>query len=127
MTLGELALVIAAIILVSIILYMSGALVSRDWSVSKSYILRVLVAAIIAVLVIPVFRDAAGEFRLDDLGLLLAFVLLIIAVRFLIVDELTVADDWLASIVIALVAVVLIYIVDKVANELFDIRLLVLF
>ncbi len=127
MTLGELALVIAAILLVSIILYMSGALVSRDWSVSRTYILRVLVTAIIAVLIIPVFREAAGEFRLGDLGLLLAFVFLIIAVRFLIVDELTVADDWLASIVIALIAVVLIYIVDKVAHELFDIRLLVLF
>jgi hypothetical protein len=127
MTLGELALILAAIILVSIILYASGALVSRDWSVSNSYILRVLVTAIIAVLIIPIFRDAAGEFRMDELGLLIAFVLLIIAIRFLIVDELTVADDWLASIVIALVAVVLIYVVDKVADEIFDIRLLAMF
>ncbi len=100
---------------------------SRDWSVSNSYILRVLVTAIIAVLIIPIFRDAAGEFRMDELGLLIAFVLLIIAIRFLIVDELTVADDWLASIVIALVAVVLIYVVDKVADEIFDIRLLAMF
>jgi peptidoglycan/LPS O-acetylase OafA/YrhL len=127
MTLGELALILAAIVLVSIILYASGALVSRDWSVSNSYILRVLVTAIIAVLIIPIFRDAAGEFRMDELGLLVAFVLLIIAIRFLIVDELTVADDWLASIVIALVAVVLIYVVDKVADEIFDIRLLAMF
>jgi len=127
MTLGELALILAAIILVSIILYVSGALVSRDWSVSNSYILRVLVTAIIAVLIIPIFRDAAGEFRMDELGLLIAFVLLIIAIRFLIVDELTVADDWLASIVIALVAVVLIYVVDLVADEIFDIRLLAMF
>jgi len=127
MTLGEFALILAAIILVSIILYVSGALVSRDWSVSNSYILRVLVTAIIAVLIIPIFRDAAGEFRMDELGLLIAFVLLIIAIRFLIVDELTVADDWLASIVIALVAVVLIYVVDMVADELFDIRLLSMF
>lgn len=127
MTLGEFVLVLAAIILVSIILYVSGALVSRDWSVSNSYILRVLVTAIIAVLIIPIFRDVAGEFRMDELGLLIAFVLLIIAIRFLIVDELTVAEDWLASIVIALVAVVLIYVVDMVADELFDVRLLAMF
>jgi hypothetical protein len=127
MDLAELALVILAIILVTVILYVSGALVSRDWSASNTYILRVLVAAIIAVLVIPIFREAAGEFRLDDLGLLLAFVLLIIAIRFLVVDELTVADDWLASIVIALIAVVMIYVVDKVADEIFDIRLLAMF
>lgn len=127
MTLEEILLVLAAIILVSIILYVSGALVSRDWSASNAYMLRVLVAAIIAVIIIPIFRDAAGEFRMDDLGLLLAFVLLVIAIRFLIVDELTVADDWLASIVIALVAVVLIYVVDLVADEIFDVRLLAMF
>lgn len=127
MDLAELALVILAVILVAVILYISGAIVSRDWSASSTYILRVLVAAIIAVVVIPVFREAAGEFKLDDLGLLLAFVLLIIAIRFLVVDELTVADDWLASIVIALIAVALIYIFDKVADELFDIRLLAMF
>lgn len=127
MTLGEIALVLLAIILVSIILYVSGALVSRDWSASNAYFLKVIVTAIIAVVIIPIFRDAAGEFRLDDLGLLLAFVILIVAIRFLIVDELTVADDWLSSIVIALIAVVLIYVVDKVANELFDVRLLAMF
>lgn len=127
MTLTELALLLLAIVLVSIILYISGGLVSRDWSVTNTYLLRVFVAAIIAVLIIPVFREAAGEFRLGDLGLLLAFVILIVAVRFLVVDELTVADDWLASIVIALIAVVLIYVVDKLADQLFDVRLLTIF
>jgi hypothetical protein len=110
-----------------LILYVSGAIVSRDWSATGTYILRILVVAIVAVIVIPVFRDAAGEFDLGDLGLLLAFVLLVIAIRFLIVDELTVSDEWLASIVIALIAVILIYAVDRVADELFDVRLLALF
>jgi len=127
MTLGELALLLVAILLVAIILYVSGALVSRDWSVTNTYLLRVLVTAVIAVIIIPVFQEAAGEFRLGDLGLLMAFVILIVTIRFLIVDELTVADDWLASIVIALIAVVLIYVVDKFADELFDIRLLGVF
>ncbi len=127
MTLTELALLVLAIVLVSMILYISGGLVSRDWSVTNTYVLRILVAAIIAVLIIPIFREVAGEFRLGDLGLLLAFVVLIISVRFLIVDELTVADDWLASIVIALIAVVLIYVVDRLADNLFDIRLLTIF
>lgn len=127
MSIGELILLIAAIVLVTLILYVSGAIVSRDWSVAGTYLLRILVVAIIAVIVIPVFRDAAGEFHLGDLGLLLAFVLLVIAIRFLIVDELTVSDEWLASIVIALIAVILIYVVDRVADEVFDVRLLALF
>ena len=127
MSVGEFLLLIASIALVTLILYVSGAIVSRDWSATGTYILRVLVVAIIAVIVIPVFRDAAGEFHLGDLGLLLAFVLLIIAIKFLIVDELTVSDEWLASIVIALIAVILIYVVDRVADELFEVRLLALF
>ncbi len=127
MSIGEFILLIAAIVLVTLILYVSGAIVSRDWSVAGTYLLRILVVAIIAVIVIPVFRDAAGEFHLGDLGLLLAFVLLVIAIRFLIVDELTVSDEWLASIVIALIAVILIYVVDRVADEVFDVRLLALF
>lgn len=127
MSIGEFILLIAAIALVTLILYVSGSIVSRDWSATGTYILRILVVAIIAVIVIPVFRDAAGEFHLGDLGLLLAFVLLVIAIRFLIVDELTVSDEWLASIVIALIAVILIYVVDRVADEVFDVRLLALF
>jgi hypothetical protein len=43
------------------------------------------------------------------------------------VDELTVNDEWLAAIVIALVGVVLIYIVDAAADALLDTRLLSLF
>jgi len=127
MTLEEFALLLIAIVLVAVILYISGALVSQDWTVDGSYFLRVIVTAVIAVIMIPLFRDMAGEFRMDDLGLLIAFVLLIISIRFLIVDELTVADDWLAALVIALVAVVLIYLVDRAAIELFDIRLLSMF
>lgn len=127
MSIEEFILLIAAILLVTLILYVSGAIVSRDWSAAGTYLLRILVVAIIAVIVIPVFRDAAGEFHLGDLGLLLAFVLLVIAIRFLIVDELTVSDEWLASIVIALIAVIMIYVVDRVADEVFDVRLLALF
>lgn len=127
MSIGELILLIVAIVLVTLILYVSGAIVGRDWSATGTYILRVLVVAVVAVIVIPVFRAAAGEFHLGDLGLLLAFVLLVVAIRYIIVDELTVTDEWLASIVIALFAVILIYFVDWVADELFDVRLLALF
>jgi len=127
MDLQELLLLVIAIILVAIIFYVSGALVSQDWSASGSYLLRVLVVAILAVIVIPVFRNAADEFGLRELGLLLAFVLLIVAVKFIIIDELSVSDDWLAAIVVSFIGVVLIYIVDEVANRLADIRLLTIF
>jgi peptidoglycan/LPS O-acetylase OafA/YrhL len=120
----QLALLVVAIVLAAIIFYISGALVSQDWSMTAAYALRILVVSLIAVVVIPVFRDAANQFGLGDLGLLFAFVLLIMIVRFVLIDELTVTDDWLAAIVLSLIAVVLIYIVDEVSRSIFDVNLL---
>lgn len=120
-------LLIAAIVLVAVIFYVSGALVSQDWSTSGSLILRILVVSLIAVFIIPAFRDAAASIDVGDLGLLVAFVLLVIVVRFILVEELAVAEEWLASIVISLIAVVLIYIVDEASRALFDLRLLEIF
>jgi hypothetical protein len=127
MSLEELALLLIAILLAAVIFYISGAIVGQDWSASGTYILRVLLVSVIAVVVIPVFRDAANQFDLGELGLLFAFVLLIIVIRFVLVDELTVNDDWLASIVIALIGVVLIYIVAELASHYSHIALLSIF
>jgi len=123
MDLAVLALLILGIILAAIIFYVSGAIVGQDWSASGSQILRILVVSLIAVLVIPVFRDVAAELGVGDLGLLFAFVLLVIAVRFILVEEMTVTDEWLAAIVLSLIAVVLIYIVDEASRSLFDVGL----
>ncbi len=120
-------MLVVAVALVTLIFYVSGALVSSEWSATGSYVLRLVLVAVIAVVVIPVFRDAANEFDLGDLGLLFGFVLLIFIVRFVIVEELTISDDWLASIVISLLGVVLIYIVDEVGRRLLDVELLALF
>ena len=127
MDLGQFVLLIIAIALVSIIFYISGAIVSGDWVVQAPYVLRIVIVSIFAVVAIPVFRNAMGEFDLGDLGLLFAFVLLILAVRFIMVIELTVSDEWLASIVISLIGVVLIYMVDEAAMHLADVQMLSLF
>jgi len=127
MNLEALIMLIVVIVLVALIFYVSGALVSQDWSTSGSLILRILVVTLIAVFVIPLFRNAASSIDVGDLGLLLAFVILVVVVRYVLVEELAVAEEWLASIVISLIAVVLIYIVDAVSRALLDLRLLEIF
>ena len=127
MNLEALILLIAAIVLVAVIFYVSGAMVSQDWSLGGSLVLRILVVSLIAVFIIPAFRDAAASIDVGDLGLLVAFVLLVVVVRFILVEELAVAEEWLASIVISLIAVVLIYIVDEASRAMFDLRLLEIF
>ena len=119
MDLEVLALLMLAILLAALIFYISGAVVGRDWSVSGSQVLRILVVSLAAVIVIPVFRTVAGDLGVGDLGLLFAFVILVVLVRFVLVDEMTVSDEWAASIVLSLIAVVLIYIVDESSKSFF--------
>lgn len=121
MDLEVLALLLLAILLASVIFYVSGALVGQDWSVSGSQILRILIVALVAVFVIPIFRNVAGELGAEELGLLFAFVVLVIVVRYVLVEEMTVSDEWLAAIVVSVIAVVMVYIVDEVSKSLFDV------
>jgi hypothetical protein len=120
MNIEVLALLLLAILLAALIFYISGALVGQDWSASGSQILRILVVSVIAVFVIPIFRSVTEELGFVDLGLLFAFVILIIAVRYVLVEDMTVSDEWLAAIVLSLIALVLIYVVDQVSIRLFD-------
>jgi len=121
MDLEVLALLLLAILLAFVIFYVSGAIVGQDWSVSGSQILRILIVALVAVFVIPIFRNVAGDLGAGDLGLLFAFVVLVVVVRYVLVEEMTVSDEWLAAIVVSLIAVVMIYIVDEVSKSLFDV------
>ncbi|MEM2890973.1 MAG: hypothetical protein QXJ32_00490 [Thermoplasmata archaeon] len=120
-------MVVVAVIIAAVIFYASASLVSRDWTLTGSMVLRILVVSLIAVLVIPVFRHLAGEIGAGDIGLLLAFVILVIAVRFIVVEELPVTDEWLSAIVISLIAAVLIYILDEVSEWLVGTSLLDVF
>lgn len=124
MDLAQLGLLLIAILLVALIFYISGGIVGQEWAVSGSYFLRILIVAVVAVVVVPLFRDIPGGFDIGDIGLLIGFVVLIIVVRYVLVEELAVSDEWLASIVLSLIAVVLIYIVDELAREYFEVNLL---
>jgi TRAP-type C4-dicarboxylate transport system permease small subunit len=81
------------------------------------------VVSLVAVLVIPIFRDVADGLGAGDLGLLFAFVLLVIVVRYVLVEDMTVSDEWLAAIVLSLIAVVMIYLVDDASRSLFHVAL----
>lgn len=127
MNIEQLLMLIVALVLVFVIFYISGAIVGQDWSLPAPYLVRVIAVAIVAVVAIPLLRSGAEQLQLGELGVLLAFVILIIVVRFLMVEELAVSDEWLASIAISLVGVVLIYVVDALSQAVFDVRILALF
>lgn len=127
MTIEQIILLIVAFALVALIFYVSSAMVASDWSADGPFVLRLLLVSVIAVLMIPFIQDLAHELRIDELGLLFAFVLLVVVVRFVLVEELPVSDDWLASIVISLLGVVMIFVFQEIADRLFDTTMLSLF
>ena len=117
-------LLLVSVVLVALIFYVSCALVSSDWSADGAFALRLLLVSVVAVLVIPFVRDVFHELGVVELGLLFAFVILIFLVRYVLVEELPVSDDWLASIVISLIGVVLIFVVQELADRFFDTAML---
>ena len=117
-------LLLVSVVLVALIFYVSCALVSSDWSADGPFALRLLLISVVAVLVIPFVRDVFHELGVVELGLLFAFVILIFLVRYVLVEELPVSDDWLASIVISLIGVVLIFVVQELADRFFDTAML---
>lgn len=119
----ELVLLFVTIILVLFVFYASAAIVSQDWSASPEHLLRLLVVSLVFVFVVSTVSDIGNERGLSDLMLLLSFVVLIVVVRFILVEGLAVADDWLASIVISLMGVTLIFVMDALADALFDLSL----
>ncbi len=124
MSIEQLILLLVSVVLVALIFYVSCALVSSDWSADGPFALRLLLVSVVAVLVIPFVRDVFHELGVVELGLLFAFVILIFLVRYVLVEELPVSDDWLASIVISLIGVVLIFVVQELADRFFDTAML---
>jgi hypothetical protein len=47
----------------------------------------------------------------------------VVVVRFILVEELAVSDDWLASMIVSLIGVTLIFMIDALMDALFDLSL----
>ena len=124
MDLMWIVLVAVLLLIVIAVFYLSAGIVSQDWAASPSYVLRMFVVALIFVFVVPVVSDIGGRDEgLSNFMLLLSFVFLVIVVRFVIVEELAVPDDWLSSMVISLIGVGLIFVIEEIADRLFDLSL----
>jgi hypothetical protein len=116
----ELLLLCLTIAIVLLIFYASAAVVSQEWSASPEYLLRLVVVSLVFVFVVSTISNMGREHGLSDLMLLLSFVVLIVVVKFVLVEELAVSDDWFASLVVSLIGVTLIFVINALAEALFD-------
>lgn len=119
----DIILVCATILIVILIFYISAAIVAQDWSAMPSYVLRILVVSLVFVFVVPMVSDLGRDQDLSGLMVLLSFVFLVVLVRFVMVEELAVPDDWLASMVISLMGVAMIFVIEILSDRLLDLEL----
>ncbi len=119
----ELGLLLVAVMVVLLVFYASAAVVAQDWSAGPEHFLRLLIVTLVFVFVVTAVSNMSREHVFSDLMLLLSFVILVVVVRFVLVEELAVSDDWLASMIVSLIGVTLIFMIDALMDALLDLSL----
>ena len=119
----EIVLIIIMLIVITLVLYGAAGLVSGDWDHPAGTWLRFILVAGISAILIPALQAGAGWLGMGDLGLMIAFIVIMFLVKWLIVPELTVGDEWMTTIFTAFLAVFVLYIIEKVVSALFDFQL----
>ena len=108
-------LFVVTVLIVMLFLYIATRLVTREEVLTANYALRLFITAVLAVLVVPVFahllRDAV-------LTILVAFLALMIVVRFLIISEASLGDEWLESFIVTFLIILFVYIFNLVLVNL---------
>lgn len=109
------------IVIVMIILYVATRIVCREDIVSAAYALRLFVTALLAVVLVPMLQSMLG---LGIIGLLIAFFLLVLIIRYIIVSEASLGEEVIESILIALITLISIFIINYIAKELLGVTVL---
>ena len=109
------------IVIVMIILYVATRIVCKEDIVSAAYALRLFVTALLAVVLVPMLQNILG---LGIIGLLIAFFLLVLIIRYIIVSEASLGEEVIESILIALITLISIFIINYIAKELLGVTVL---
>ncbi len=119
----EFLFTIVILILLTFILYAAAGIASGDWNITASLWFRFLIVAAVAAFIIPALQSAAGYLQVGDLALLIAFIVILFMIKLLITTELVVADEWMNAIFISLLTVLIVYIIQKIIFDIFDIEM----
>ncbi len=109
------------VVIVMIILYVATRIVCKEDIVSAAYALRLFVTALLAVVLVPMLQSMLG---LGIIGLLIAFFLLVLIIRYVIVSEASLGEEVIESILIALITLISIFIINYIAKELLGVTVL---
>lgn len=119
----DVLLIVIMLIVLTLVLYITAGIVSGDWDHTAGTWLRFILVAGIAAILIPALQSAANAISAGDLALMIAFMVIMFLVKWLIVPELTVGDEWMTTIFTSFLAILVLYVIERVASELFDFQL----
>ncbi|MCJ2563000.1 MAG: hypothetical protein LN417_02780 [Candidatus Thermoplasmatota archaeon] len=102
---------VVTVLIVMLFLYIATRLVTREEVLTASYALRLFITAVMAVVIVPLL---AGLLTDAVIGILVAFLALMIVVRFLIISEASLGDEWLESFIVTFLIILFVYIFNLV-------------
>jgi hypothetical protein len=119
----QILFIVITLIVLIFVIYIAAGIVSGDWEHSGGTWLRFILVAAIAAILIPALQNAAGWLGARDLALMIAFIVIMFLIYLLIVPELTVADEWMTAIFASFLTVLVLYILERVVDVLFNVQM----
>lgn len=111
MDIVSVVLFIVTVLIVMLFLYIATRLVTREEVVTANYALRLFITALLAVVIVPLLASLLTD---AVIGILVAFLALMIVVRFLIISEASLGDEWLESFIVTFLIILFVYIFNLV-------------
>lgn len=121
----EWILLLFEVVIVMIILYLATRIVCKEEVITAPYALRLFLTAILAVLIVPLFEGVLqNQFKLGIVGVIIAFFVLVLIIRYIIVEIASLGEEVIESILIALITIIAIYVINWLADALLGVRIL---
>ncbi len=111
----SIVLFIITILIVILIIYVATRLVTKEEIVSSTYLARLFITALAIVVLVPLLSSflsnpmgmgSSGAF----LAIIISFLILVIIMRYVIVSEVSLGNEWIEALGIALLCLIFIYI-----------------
>ncbi len=116
---ATIVLFVVSILLLMLIIYIATRLVTREEVASGRYLIRLFVTALIMVIIIPFFTSLLSDsLGMGDAGILLAiilsFLILVAIIRYIIVSEVSLGNEWAEAIAITILCIVFNYFLNAI-------------
>lgn len=111
----SIVLFVISILLLMLIIYVATRLVTRQEIVTSSYLLRLFITALVIVVLVPFLSSFLGNSMKmgslgEILGIIISFLILVVIMRYVVVSEVSLGNEWAEALGITLLCIIFIFI-----------------